>query len=244
MPPSNSVSCARQNRLPNLSPKLDRRLLGYAAAASAAGVGMMVLAPSSLAEVVYTPANQTVNGSLAIDLNNDGITDFTLNFGEGSCSSGPGCFIEEFTVSPNALNRVLTTYGGGNDAQALSIGKRIGREDNFGSGYGRGYVRMVRCKSTRTSFYRYGSWVGGTAYLGLSFSVDGQTHYGWARFSLHNAKRPCVARAVLTGYAYETEPGQPIRAGKTSGPDKEAAGHPESTLGVLALGSVGRFSPP
>ncbi len=92
MPPSNSVSCARQNRLPNLSPKLDRRLLGYAAAASAAGVGMMVLAPSSLAEVVYTPANQTVNGSLAIDLNNDGITDFTLNFGEGSCSSGPGLF--------------------------------------------------------------------------------------------------------------------------------------------------------
>lgn len=77
-------------------------------------------------------------------------------------------------------------------------------------------------------------------YLGLAFSIDGQTHYGWARVSVIDAKRQCRQTVVLISYAYETEPGKPILTGKTSGTDEaEAAETPQATLGALALGSAG-----
>jgi hypothetical protein len=48
-------------------------------------------------------------------------------------------------------------------------------------------------------------------YLGVKFLIDGQVHYGWARM---NAELyfPYI-NALLTGYAYETTPNLPIRAG-------------------------------
>jgi hypothetical protein len=229
---------SRKNPFPvSLNHRLDHKLLGYAAAASAAGVGMMALAQPAQAEIVYTLANQKVGGSLAIDLNHDGITDFTLgNLVSYNCA-GPNCVLQEVTVSPNSPNRVWVTSGGGFFARALSIGQRVGPGDNFGSGY----VQMDRCKSTRTSFYAYGSWFNTrNGYLALAFSIDGRTHYGWARVSLIEAKRPCRQTVVLISYAYETEPDRPILTGKTSGTDEaDAADRPQATLGALALGSAG-----
>jgi len=231
---------SRKNLLPvSLNHRLDHKLLWYAAAASAAGVGMMALAQPAQAEIVYTLANQKVVGSLAIDLNHDGITDFTIGNSEGSCDTGPDCWIDNLTISPNSPNLVWATSGGGLVARALSIGQKVGRGDNFGAGLG--YVRMERCKSTRTSYYAYGSWFNmRNRYLGLAFSIDGQTHYGWARVSVIDARRECRQTVVLIGYAYETEPDRPILTGKTSGTDEADAGdRPEATLGALALGSAG-----
>jgi hypothetical protein len=219
---------------------LDHKLLGYAAAAGAAGVSLLALAQPSEAEIVYTATNVMVHGSLALDLNNDGITDFTIVNSDGSCSIGPECLLEDLTVSPNPPNRVVTTYGGRSFAQALSLGRKVGAGDNFGSQF----IQMERCKSTRTSYYASGSWFNvKNRYLGLSFSIDGQTHYGWARLSVKNGKRDCTDSVILTGYAYETEPGKPIAAGKRSGPDKVSAAAPRGvTLGALALGNMA-FAP-
>jgi hypothetical protein len=55
-----------------------------AAAICAIGLGSLAIAPMANAEIVYTPANQTVgnvNGPswLPIDLNNDGIVDLSLS---------------------------------------------------------------------------------------------------------------------------------------------------------------------
>ncbi|HXC42177.1 MAG TPA: hypothetical protein VNY51_01495 [Candidatus Dormibacteraeota bacterium] len=53
-------------------------------------------------------------------------------------------------------------------------------------------------------------------------------------------KTTCVTKALLTGYAYETEPNMPITTGKLSGTDElGAVERPEATLGALALGSMG-----
>jgi hypothetical protein len=43
-------------------------------------MSLLALAPTAAAEVVYTPVNVTIsgNGSIKIDLNHDGITDFVL----------------------------------------------------------------------------------------------------------------------------------------------------------------------
>src|ERR1700722_18410170 len=64
----------------SLNNKLDRKLLAYATAASAAGASILALAQPGHAEIVYTPADQTIsaNQTLNLDLNNDGIEDFDI----------------------------------------------------------------------------------------------------------------------------------------------------------------------
>ncbi|MGD0989736.1 MAG: hypothetical protein ABR874_18135 [Candidatus Sulfotelmatobacter sp.] len=63
-----------------LSEQLGFRLNLYATAASAAGVGLLTLAPRADAKVVYTPANVTIapNSTYNLDLNNDGTIDFVI----------------------------------------------------------------------------------------------------------------------------------------------------------------------
>ena len=61
-----------------LSSKLERNLWAYATAASAAGVGMIVSSAAAEAKIVCTPAHATVNATLVLDLNHDGVTDFYL----------------------------------------------------------------------------------------------------------------------------------------------------------------------
>src|ERR1700727_410444 len=69
-----------RNTCSSLSKPVHQRLSAYALAAGATGVSLLALAQPSEGEIVYTPANQTVgrNGSYNIDLNHDGITDFTI----------------------------------------------------------------------------------------------------------------------------------------------------------------------
>ena len=65
-----------------------------------------------------------------------------------------------------------------------------------------------------------GNWFDVTAYLGLQFLINGETHYGWAAVDVvfDTSQRPWTFSATLTGYAYETVAGQSIAAGRTSGP--------------------------
>jgi hypothetical protein len=75
-------------------------------------------------------------------------------------------------------------------------------------------------------------------YLGLKFTIDGETHYGWARLTV---TLPTgiggTIKATLTGYAYETIPNKPIITGKTKGPDVITL--EPATLGRLAQGASG-----
>src|ERR1700686_1568612 len=61
-----------------VSASLEKRLLTYAVAASAAGVGILASGQVAEAKIVYTPAHKhiNVNGpTINLDLNHDGITD-------------------------------------------------------------------------------------------------------------------------------------------------------------------------
>lgn len=67
--------------------------------------------------------------------------------------------------------------------------------------------------------FSYGQWMyTKNRYIGLTFQINGETHYGWARVAV-NVDRNVGMNATLTGYAYETIPNKPIIAGKTKGPD-------------------------
>jgi hypothetical protein len=106
--PRNEPGISTRRRIAGLNAKLGKTLSAYAAAAGAAGIGIMALAPPSSAEVVYTATNLPVvfNGPLLpIDLNNDGVVDFNLqNF---SCAT-EGLGKKFLAVSPaQSGNEVL-----------------------------------------------------------------------------------------------------------------------------------------
>jgi hypothetical protein len=126
---------------------------------------------------------------------------------------------------------------------ALRKGRVIGENSHFKSGP----AYMVDINAA----YQFGPWwmpknSEVQAYLGLSFFVKGQFHFGWARVKVQADQKYVVIAATLTGYAYETIPNKPIIAGATKGPDDaeptESFNTPTpepSTLGMLALGAPG-----
>jgi hypothetical protein len=63
-----------------LESKIEKRLSSYVVGAGAVGTGVLTLALSAEAKVVYTPAHAVIpeNGEFKLDLNGDGITDFGL----------------------------------------------------------------------------------------------------------------------------------------------------------------------
>jgi hypothetical protein len=222
----------------SLNEHLDRKLFAYATAATAAGVGLLALSQNSAAEVVYTPANQTINGSYALDLNHDGVTDFTINNIHSTFTSGLQFFFQEMSVKKPGRNLVLGTYGGKSFAQALPAHKKIGEGEYF-----RAYnstAKMNYCLATRTSWRYSGSWFNvEQRYLGFKFSIGGKIHYGWARLNVTVRGPKCTSSALLTGYAYETVPNRAIVTGKTSGADESTRPQAsDATLGSLALGKM------
>ncbi|MGA7078175.1 MAG: hypothetical protein WBQ43_22350 [Terriglobales bacterium] len=231
---------------------LHQHLHAYALAASAAGVTMLALAQPAPAEIVYTPANITIgpNQSYNLDLNNDGITDFTITNQFKSSASGfqSNLFVQNLG-SGNAVAAHLDNSGGFPWAYAFYSGFRITQaQRHFTSGRATmvwGHPGKYRM-NWRGSFA--GSGFGWSGYLGLKFKIKGKIHYGWAflgtdPFESHSA--------LLTGYAYETTPNKAIKTGQEQGTDKDESGEqprpaalaePDqtpATLGALAKGAEG-----
>jgi hypothetical protein len=222
-----------------LNPKVDHRLIAYAAAASATGVAMLALARPADAEVVFTPTNVTIGGgsSYLLDLNNDGIADFTLH--RCRCVSGSGhstTFRAEIDVTGNGIVNA-----------ALSAGVLIGRGQPFITTNGNYGGAILARAFYYLSISRFsGPFANATnRFLGLKFLIDGKNHYGWARLTVTNFNH--AGTATLTGYAYETVPNHAIRAGQrkettASAVDSPILSEPASTplgLGLLARGDEG-----
>ena len=200
----------------------------YACAAGAAGVGILTLTVSAEGKIVYTKTDQQIPPNFGIppfylDLNNDGINDFSfLNFYSKTSST------LELSVAPvDRSNEIFSTGAG--YAAALRGGAKLGPRGKFqrrlGEGMVEGYVfRKGTCQ---------GPWKDAhNRYLGLKFEIKGKMHYGWARLSVV-CDFPHAIQATLTGYAYETIANKPIITGKTKGPDVDEGG----TLGELARGA-------
>jgi len=232
----------------NLSDSTQQRLNMYALAAGAAGVGMLAMAQPASAKIVYTPAhiNLGFDQVTPLDLNHDGITDFSFYPLYGDSSGGGENSL--FARAGQRQNAMVGYFGGrSNFASALRPGARVGKARAF---VGSGLMGRARWHSFSKHTTFWGPWANGgkgvtNRYLGLKFFVKGKVHYGWARLNV--AARGGI-EGTLTGYAYETIPGKSIIAGATKGPDDDvqsiAATHPSpapkpATLGMLALGAPG-----
>jgi len=229
---------SQEGKLRHASPinaKLDKHLAAYVAAASAASLVSMA-APQAQAKVVYTATNTQVTTPLSIDLNHDGIADFELDFTQGIGHSFWPMVRPE--VSGNAIR------GNNGAAAAGFLGVPVGPGGKFttNSYYGRGVFMAGFFQYSFSSFF--GPFANATnRYLGFKFTIDGQTHYGWARMTVTNS----LHNVVLTGYAYETTPNTKIIEGHVSGNSAEnsapsdllAPANQPATLGMLARGADG-----
>jgi hypothetical protein len=229
----------RPARAPSqVSESLHKRLSAYALAASAAGVGMLALAPPAAeARIVYTKTHVVLGDLYDLDLNNDRITDFVFSTHGSKTKSSRG--FETLSISPLRRNGVAGKRSG--SASALPFGKVIGPKLKF-----RGYL-ITKISGHCTHTTRGGSschtnTLGGqfgTGYLGLKFFIHGKAHYGWARLTVAVSG---FINATLTGYAYESIPNKPIAAGRrkgqegVEGPQEPAVPQPLA-LGHLAAGA-------
>jgi hypothetical protein len=216
--------------------KLDKSLVAYMAVAGAA----MLAAPAE-AKVVYTPSTaQTVYGTIPVDLNNDGVVDFTI-------SVQGGFFHSEWTfVKPQvAGNAVLAAPNG--KVQEGFFGVPVGPGEKFITNTFYSYGMLM----ADAGMYDQSSWFDGqfanakNRYIGMKFLINGVTHYGWARVNVPDYLGGLPIQ--LTGYAYETTPETNIVEGSLTGPEK-ASNHPSdrlaptvqpSSLGMLARGADG-----
>ncbi len=189
----------------------------FAIATILAGVGLLAVAWPAEGQIVYTRVNITLgpNTSYNLDLNNDGITDFTIST---SLQQRPhGCPYGEVTWTFTAS--VDETPASGNGAEgsppaALSKGDQIGPDQSYYAGQGalRSYYNSYSPPCDSINHYA-GDWIPSFHYLGLALQINGETHYGWAKLKVKVGY--AMVSATLIGYAYESTPGMPINAGQT-----------------------------
>jgi len=235
----------------NFSDSIHRQLNMYALAATAAGVGMLALAPPAEAKIIYTPAHVILKAGqpFSLDLNHDGKVDFYLLHKYLSETSGGTNFLSAcraldandhgffcYPASTNLPNGVREVGSMGRVwGAALRSGARIQGGDKFLSHHP---AQMGGVKHPVSNPLWYGPWLNKgkgvrNRFLGIKFKISGRFHFGWARITVTTTSNSFTA--TLTGYAYETIPGKSIIAGKTKGPDVITV--QPASLGHLAAGA-------
>jgi hypothetical protein len=245
-----------------LNVKLNKGLVAYVAAASAAGVGMLAWTQPAGAEVVYTPTTLEIGagqGPVNLDLNNDGVVDFYLSNFDYGCFHNTCGF--DLNVAPAQEGNAIWAMRDGRFLVATPAfeGVVIAPERNFKTELI--YLDFFQWRYGYPT-ESYGWWGKGKPfagpYLGLKFGIEGEVHYGWARLKVKadRSGNTLTITATLTGYAYETVPNRPIITGMTHvtlDPDEihmnpaalegSTTSRP-STLGRLALGAIGGSTRP
>jgi hypothetical protein len=163
-------------------------------------VSLAALAAPAEGEVVYTGAHQLIDReqSFAIDLNHDGIPDFTIQNALRKTSAGT-YFSAQLGVKPNVAvgGEVLCRFHP-YMAAALQKGAVIEARGPFKGEQNVDMAVVFRFEDEGT--YSFGYWLGqSNAYLGLRFKINGVVHYGWARLTTgFNGKFSAFARLTAT----------------------------------------------
>jgi hypothetical protein len=227
----------------------ERQIQMYALAASAAGVGLIALTPAAEAKIVYTPANQSITGPVDLDLNHDGITELTITRLSGNVgSSNTLTDYQDLYVQSRGMGVVWGSESVSALPTRVLLGNNAGkfRSSNRSNRF---MATWQKVRHFRTGTYKSrsrGNWRNVTdRYMGIKFSINGQTHYGWARLTV---KIEHGISATLTGYAYETVADKPILIGNGRLRSEETSvntvgnslGSGPQGLGSLALGAQGR----
>lgn len=152
------------------------------------------------AQIIYTDIpDETPNATYPLDLNNDNIVDFIIQFGGSGSSIGVIC-------SPQNNNAYAGNFVGGVHLPwALSASNNIC--DTLSTWYDANNPGIMGMG------VNIGYWPSATnKYLALKIMVGTNTYYGWARFDL----LAISSSFTIKDYAYNSIPNGCIQAGKTN----------------------------
>jgi hypothetical protein len=219
-------------------PNLEKQLKTYALAAATAGTGLLTFSGAARASVVYVPTQISLaNGHVDIDLDADGVTDFTLVDRHKELS-----FYSNRMLGVSGATGANVVKGNGGAAamqmnSVISSGRAFLPVDKV-----RGRMASIgyRCvSSSACQTFLIGPWKEvKNKYLGFKFTTNGETHFGWARLNVtyvYQAGGNSKIKVYLSGYAYETVPGMAINAGQTAAADSAQV---RGSLGQLARGAA------
>ncbi|MBP9083558.1 MAG: T9SS type A sorting domain-containing protein [Bacteroidia bacterium] len=179
----------------------------------------MLFSASANAQIIYTDVNPdstiTCLGSACtksynVDLNNDGVSDYSISSVRNGNICQHGGLVYRSSVSVSALNTnavvavTSTTY-----PLAMSFNNVISSGLSLSAS---GFVFNKYWGNCGTGTLNL--WPNSVdRYLGLKLIVGTNTYYGWARMQVVFGSQPTF---TIKDYAYNTIPNQPIRAGETS----------------------------
>ena len=174
----------------------------------------MMFSTSANAQIVYTDVNPDVtfntNGDVyALDLNNDGITDFNITFATAIFAGQTNKYI---MITPLGANKVGTDYI---FPSALPLNTLI--DDSSFTWLSTAQPLISRIwfipPQGGTPIWQYrGNWNGvSDKYVPLQLDLSSQKIYGWARLDVA-IDTPSF---TVKDYAYNSIPNQPILAGDT-----------------------------
>lgn len=214
---------------------LNRRIAQYSLSAGVAGVSLLALVQPAAGEVLVTKKTIPIPLTpidmphpVKISMANNGVDNFTFHLTNSPPNLGRSSSFRSLALV-GATSNAAAIYQGyfiGPLPRGAKIGASAGFspfesavEQSLGDVSGRGFR---------------GYWGGNLKdhYVGVRFSIAGQTHYGWIRLTVTTDPDPHgpAISATITGYAYETLPNKTILAG-TAG----AAGSPEKPSADLQL---------
>ena len=168
---------------------------------------------SSSSSIVYTdvvPDSIFHGAAYNLDLNNDGIYDFTFSTSTtiGRCRTEGGTVLDRraWVSLIGSQNAILVS---GTYPLALNTNTVIGNAAMWSSASGQ-YLRYIRPWPCNSS----GNWsTSEDKYLGLKIKKDNKIFYGWIRLSVN--MYGFVPSIIVRDYAYNSASNKQILAGQT-----------------------------
>ena len=220
----------------NLPEPLQRRLSGYALAASAAGVALLACSVPAGAVPVCKNLAVTLAGTdtYALDPASQRFAPFNIAHTFDNISSLTSYFWNRGFLTPNSAHAVELLGTNGFPA-ALASGASIGPDGHFGRGKSSGMLFSFGPLNGGTKKHHQGNFrFGQTNYFGFRFSISGEDHYGWVRLKVTFGRGfdGTATFIHVRGYGYETTANTAIRAGQCSS---------ETSLSVLPISNGNRI---
>ena len=186
---------------------------------------MMFSIVTANAQIVYTDVTpnsiiDTTNSVYHLDLNNDGVTDYNINFTTGTISGS--CSGTQNSTAYYIKITLLDSNEVGTDATSPFYPKVLLLDSWIDSSFTWKNTasqllaeKLWHCIMVRPPYhwvaYYVGNWNNASnKYLPLRLNMGSQVYYGWVRLSVANG----VTNATIFDYAYNSTPGQPILAGE------------------------------
>jgi len=181
---------------------LEKKIISYTAIAT----GLLAMGANTQGQIIYHDVNPDVtltgSDSLNLDINNDGIIDFTLYHMHVVYGANVA---DVAMLTPKDTNKILSS---GSYLQLLDLNDRISNNENV---WGTSGTFIAKGMYSGAPF-ESGHWVGGVTdkFAGFRFAKNGNWYYGWARFDVAADAKSFK----IKDWGYNSFANSPIKAGQ------------------------------